>query len=356
MSVAEIEEVKSEDFAGRMVQMINGGALMLMISAGHRTRLFDTMAGMPPATSQQIADAASLNERYVREWLGAMVTGRIVEHDSDAKTFSLPAEHAQWLTRAAAPNNFAVSAQWMGVLGSVEDLVVDAFRHGKGVPYSAYSRFHEVMAEESGQTVVAALEKHILPLVPGLVGQLSRGIEVLDIACGSGLAMIELARTFPASRFAGYDASEQAIATARAEAGRRKLTNVRFDVRDVSHIGEAARYDLVTAFDAIHDQSKPAQVLKEIRSALKPGGTLLMQDILACSHLQGNKDNPFAPFIYTISCFHCMSVSLANGGPGLGAAWGKETALQMLGDAGFEKVRVETLEHDPMNYYYIANV
>ena len=355
MATAVLEESKSQAFADRFVGWMNGGATLLMISAGHRTGLFDAMTNLPPSTSRQIADAAALNERYVREWLGAMVTGGVVEHDEHAGTFWLPAEHAQWLTRAAAPNNMAVSAQWVGVLGAVEDLVVDAFRHGKGVPYSAYKRFHEVMAEESGQTVVAALREHILPLVPGLTQKLERGIEVLDIACGSGLAMTELAGMFPASRFAGYDASEEAIAAARAEARRRRLSNVRFEVRDVSAIGEPSRYDLVTGFDAIHDQAKPEQVLREIRAALRPGGTFLMQDILACSHVHGNRDNPLASFIYTISCFHCMSVSLANGGPGLGAAWGRETALRMLNDAGFRHVTVDRLPHDPLNYYYVAS-
>lgn len=353
-TAALLEDSKSQAFAERFGEMMNGGALLLMISAGHRTGLFDALADLPPATSRQIAEVAGLNERYVREWLGAMATGGIVEHDEHAGTFRLPPEHAQWLTRTAAPNNLAVAAQWVGVLGSVEDLVVEAFRHGRGVPYSAYRRFHEVMAEESGQTVVAALREHILPLVPGLTGKLEQGIDVLDIACGSGLAMIELAAMFPASRFAGYDASEEAIHAARAAARQRGVTNVRFDVRDVAAIGEPERYDLVTGFDAIHDQAKPAQVLREIRAALRPGGTFLMQDILACSKVHGNRDNPMAPFIYTISTFHCMSVSLANGGPGLGAAWGKELALRMLAEAGFDDVRVERLPHDQLNYYYVA--
>ena len=353
-TAALLDQSKTQSFAERFGQMMNGGALLLMISAGHRTGLFDAMADLPPSTSKGIAEAAGLNERYVREWLGAMATGDIVEHDEHAGTFRLPPEHAQWLTRAAAPNNLAVSAQWVGVLGAVESLVVDAFTHGRGVPYSAYDRFHEVMAAESGQTVVAALREHILPLVPGLTAKLERGIDVLDIACGSGLAMIELAAMFPASRFAGYDASEQAVAAARAAAAQRGVANARFEVRDVAAIDEPGRYDLVTGFDAIHDQAKPERVLREIRAALRPGGTFLMQDILACSHVHGNRDNPMAPFIYTISTFHCMSVSLANDGPGLGAAWGRELALQMLADAGFRDVTVQRLPHDQLNYYYVA--
>jgi ubiquinone/menaquinone biosynthesis C-methylase UbiE len=283
-----------------------------------------------------------------------MVTGGVVEFDETSRTYSLPSEHASVLTRAASPNNVAVTTQWVSVLGYVEDKVVDAFKHGKGVPYSAYNRFTEVMAEESSQTVVAALEDHILPLVPGLVDRLEGGIDVLDIACGAGRAMIELAKRFPNSRFCGYDISEEAITAARREVTRRGLRNVRFAIQDLAEMTDAVRFDLVTAFDAIHDQAKPAQVLENIHRALSPAGLLLMQDILCSTHLLKNLGHPFGPFLYTISCMHCMSVSLANGGPGLGAAWGKEKALEMLRDAGFTNATVQTLPHDPINYYYVC--
>src|SRR5262249_33122847 len=162
-----------------------------------------------------------------------------------------------------------VSTQWISVLGYVEDEVVDAFTHGRGVPYSAYNRFTEVMAEESGQTVVAALEAHILPLVPGLQHRLERGIDVLDIACGAGRAMIELARLYPNSRFSGYDISDEAIASARNEAQRRGLRNVTFTIQDLATMKDLGAFDLITAFDAIHDQAKPSQVLQNIRDALR---------------------------------------------------------------------------------------
>jgi 2-polyprenyl-3-methyl-5-hydroxy-6-metoxy-1,4-benzoquinol methylase len=159
---------------------------------------------------------------------------------------------------------------------------------------------------------------------------------------------------FPHSRFRGYDLSPEAVETARNDARRHGLTNARFLARDVSEAVEGRAYDLVTAFDAIHDQARPEAVLRNVARALRPGGVFLMQDILASSHVQKNVDHPLAPFIYTVSCMHCMSVSLANGGPGLGAAWGREKALEMLADAGFDDVSVSTLPHDPMNYYYIA--
>lgn len=354
MCAATFDQAKAEAFGERMLAVLNHAGVALMTSLGHRTGLFDTMDGMPPATTHEIAAAAGLNERYVREWLGTMVTAGIVEFDPAAQTYRLPAEHAASLTRAASPNNMASVTQWIAVLGGVEDRVVEAFSHGRGVPYSAYARFHQVMAEESSQSVVAGLQEHILPLVPGLVEQLQAGIDVLDVGCGSGWALIHLAETFPASRFVGYDFSAEGIAAGEAIARERGLSNVRLAVQDAAAMDDRAAFDLVTAFDAIHDQARPDQVLANIARALRESGVFLMQDIRASSHVHHNVDLPLGPFTYAISCMHCMSVSLAEGGMGLGAAWGQELALEMLAQAGFGQTRVETLPHDVINYYYVA--
>lgn len=240
MTTQEINHEKAEAFAERMIGVLNEGAIALMTSIGHRTRLFDAMAELAPSTSEQIAAAANLDERYVREWLGAMAVGNIVEYDSESGTYRLPLEHAAFLTRAASPENIAAFTQYISVLGSVEDLIVECFENGGGVPYSAFPRFHEVMAEDSGQAVVAALTDHILPLVPSLTERLEAGIDVLDVGCGSGRAINLMARAFPESRFAGYDFSEEAIA--RAEAGEHGSTNVRFEVRDAATLDEAGSY------------------------------------------------------------------------------------------------------------------
>lgn len=354
MSVQTIDPVKSEQFAVQLLGVMNQAGLALMISIGHRTRLFDTLAEMPPSTSDAIAREAQLNERYVREWLGAMVAGGIVEFDPVWKRYRLPAEHAGWLTREASPNNLAVTAQWFAVLGGAENDLVEAFSHGRGVPYHAYNRFHEVMAEESDQTVVAALEREILGLVPGLTGRLERGITVLEVGCGRGHALAELARRFPRSRFHGVDMSEAAIGHARETVRASGLDNIVFEVRDAASLDMAGTVDLVLAFDAIHDQAQPAEVLRRVRRSLAPDGVFLMQDIKAATALEDNRSHPLGPFLYTISCMHCMSVSLASGGPGLGAAWGRELALEMLDGAGFTRVEVHELPHDMINYYYVA--
>lgn len=350
----EIDQARSEEFAERMLAIVNAGALNLMISIGHRTGLFDGMSGLDHATSAQIAGGTGLNERYVREWLGAMTTGGIVEHDPEAGTYHLPAEHAAWLTRAATPNNLGVETQWLAVLASVEDKILGCFASGGGLAYEDYHRFHEVMAEESQNTIVTPLVDTLLPLVPGLPEALERGIRVLDVGCGSGFALIEMARTFPESRFTGYDLCPDAVERGVENARALGLANIELVVRDVAAMDDDAAFDLITTFDAVHDQASPDTVLSNIARALAPDGVYFMQDIAGSSHVYKNMDHPIGPFLYTISCLHCMSVSLGQGGRGLGAMWGRELACEMLAEAGFGSVDVRELPHDPINYYYIV--
>jgi len=354
---APFDADKSAAFEGKLVEIMNGGALCLMISLGHRSGLFDTLAEMPPSGVTEIAHRAKLNERYVREWLGAMTVGGIVEHDAAAETYWLPAEHAAYVTRAAAPENLAVFAQYVAIMGSVEDDILACFRNGGGVPYERYTRFHEVMAEDSGQSVLPALTEHILPLVPGLLARLEDGIRVLDVGCGRGRALQLMAQTFPNSTFVGYDLSAEAIAYANQQAAKDGLTNLTFEARDLSDFdrtAEAGVFDLVTTFDAVHDQAKPRAVVMGIRRSLAPGGVYLCQDINGSSHHHGNLDHPIGALLYTISCMHCMTVSLAQGGDGLGAMWGREVAEQLFQECGFGSVEVNELPHDVQNCYYVC--
>ena len=347
----------AEAFEEKLVGILNGGALALMISIGHRTGLFDTLAGLPSADSETLAREAGLQERYVREWLGAMTVGGIVQHDPESGRYRLPEEHAALLTRASAADNLGVFAQYIGVLGSVEDDIVRCFKEGGGVPYARYARFHEVMAEDSGQSVLPALEGHILPLEPGLKERLERGIRVLDVGCGRGKAVNLMARLFPNSRFTGMDLSEEAIAFARREAEELGNANVTFVARDLSDFDETAEegaFDFITTFDAVHDQAAPKKVLKGIRRSLAEGGVYLAQDIKGSSHHHGDMDHPIGPLLYTVSCMHCMTVSLAQGGEGLGAMWGKETALDYFEQAGFRQIAIHELDHDAQNYYYFC--
>jgi ubiquinone/menaquinone biosynthesis C-methylase UbiE len=194
-----------------------------------------------------------------------------------------------------------------------------------------------------------------LPLVPGLVDRLREGIDVADVGCGSGHAVNLMAAAFPRSRFTGFDLSDAGITAARLEAERKGLVNARFTQRDAAHLGETGQFDFITTFDAVHDQARPDLMLAGVSEALRPGGVYLCGETTASSVLAENLDHPLGPFMYTVSCMHCMTVSLAEGGMGLGAMWGEQTARKMLGEAGF--TAIETVHHhgDDLNSYVIAS-
>jgi ubiquinone/menaquinone biosynthesis C-methylase UbiE len=352
--VATFDEAKAGAFAERMLTNFNGAAVALMTSIGHQTGLFDAISDGAAGTSAELADKAGLNERYVREWLGAMTAGGIVELDPAAGTYRLPPEHAAFVTRAAGPNNFAAMMQFIPLLALVEEGVIDSFRNGGGVPYSQFPKFQKLMAESSGQVMDASLIEGVLPLVDGLIDKLHAGIDVADIGSGSGHAINLMAQAFPNSRFTGYDFSAEGVAAGRAEAKSMGLTNATFIERDVSELGESDAFDFVTAFDAIHDQAKPAEVLAGIAKSLRSDGTYLMVDVNASSHHHENAEHPLGAFLYTVSTMHCMTVSLALDGKGLGTAWGQQLALEMLADAGFNNVEVKEVPEDILNVYYIA--
>jgi SAM-dependent methyltransferase len=344
----------TEEFAARIVGAFDSAGLAVLLSIGHQTKLLDTLAELPPATSAQIADAAGLNERYVREWLGGVVAGRIVDYDPDSQTYSLPRQRAAVLTRAAGPDNLSRTAQFIPMLGEVEQKIIRCFHNGGGLPYSDYPRFHKLMAEESGEVFDAALVDVILPMAEGVPDRLREGVDVADIGCGSGHAINVMAEAFPASRFTGIDFSEEGLAAGTAEADRLGVTNAKFVEANAEELDATETYNVITAFDAIHDQAQPAEVLHNIYRALRPGGVFLMVDVKASSQLEDNIGVPLATILYTISTMHCMSVSLGLDGAGLGTCWGRQLATSMLADAGFVDVTVGEIETDPMNYYYVA--
>jgi hypothetical protein len=229
-----IDQSKAEAFAGRMLDVLNSSLLGLMISIGYQTHLFDVMSRLPtPSTSAEIAKATNLNERYVREWLGAMVTGKIVEYDPATSKYRLPPEHAAFLTKDAGIDNIAVFMQYISLLGDVEQKVIECFRKGGGVPYSAFPQFQQLQAEDTARVFDARLIDQIVPLVDGLADRLRAGIDVLDVGCGQGHAINLMARTFPSSRFTGYDISKEGIEAATEEAKQMGLTNVNFEIRDM---------------------------------------------------------------------------------------------------------------------------
>jgi SAM-dependent methyltransferase len=349
-----LDQARVEAFAGRLFELYTGGLLTFMVDIGHRTGLF-AAAAAGPATSAELAERADLHERYVREWLGAMVTGGIVDHDPETGSYRLPAEHAVCLTGPGSANLAPISRLDTHLAKHV-DAVARAFREGGGVPYEEFRpEFTDVMDGLGRGTFDELLLSEYLPLVPGLAERLAAGARVADVGCGTGHAIVLLAAAYPASTFVGYDLAADAVARARAEAAAAGLDNVRFEVRDAARLAVEQPFDVVFVFDAIHDQVDPDQVLDRIHAALAAGGTFVMVEPRASSNLEDNLANPLAPWLYGVSTLHCLTVSLAGDGAGLGTAWGEQAARRMLAKAGFGEVAVHGAPGDPINAVFVAS-
>jgi len=349
----QINQPGAPPFTRRLLDIYTGAMLTQMVEIGYRTGLFEAAAAAGPATCRDLAARAGLNERYVREWLGGMTTGGVFLYDAAADTYALPPEHAAALTGGGA-RNLAPQSRMLNHFGRLLPQITERFHTGGGLPYSVYRpEFTETMDDTWRRIYDEHLVDGFLGAVDGLTARLDAGIAALDIGCGTGHAINLMAARFPRSRFAGYDIGEDAIAHASSEADAMGLANVEFAVRDVTRLPAEPTFDLVTAFDAIHDQADPAGVLRSIRDALAPGGVFLMIDFRFSSRVDGNLGNPFAPLYYGISLMHCMPVSLAEGGAGLGAVWGEDRAREMLKEAGFARVELVGSPR-PQNCIYVC--
>ncbi len=358
-----MDQAKQDAFGSRLTDILNHGALNLALALGYQLKIFDVMADMDkPLSCKDLARAAGLHPRYVQEWLGIMCTGHIIEihgDTSEASTYFLPPEHAALLIRKAGSGNMGVYTQEIPLLTqTVMARVAADFFKGEGIPYKAYPRFQEFMAQLSHAKHRQVLIPHFLPGVDEgrLMARLEKGIRVCDIGCGQGIALHLMAETFPASSFTGIDNDEPAIAEARSGAAERGLKNITFLAKDAASVQDDPdffqAYDYITAFDAIHDQSRPLDALKAVRHMMAPGGMFSMIDIDAASNPAENLNHPMGPFLYTVSLMHCMPVGLSDKGRGLGMMWGRDQAVSLLTQAGFRHIQVLEMDHDPFNVHY----
>jgi SAM-dependent methyltransferase len=342
-----------EAFAAQVFGYYTGGMLTFMIDIGQRTGLFAALAHNP-ATSDELAGRTGLDARYVREWLGALTTGGVLTYEPADATYALSPAHAVCLTGGGA-EDLAPVRRLATHLAKHVDAVTDAFRLGGGVAYEHYRpEFTDVMDGISRGKFDELLLSDWLPLAPGLSDRLAAGARVADIGCGTGHALVLMAQAYPDSTFVGYDIAADALAAGRAEARTVGIDNVRFEQRDVAELTVDEPFDAVVVFDAIHDQVAPATVLRRMHDALTPGGQLFMVDINAASDIADNLAHPLAPFLYATSVLHCMTISLAHDGAGLGTVWGRQLAQQMLTDAGFTDIADHDAPGDPFNAIYTA--
>ena len=349
-----IEPATTEAFLGKVLTDTSGMTTTIMASIGDRLGLFKHLTH-GPATSAQLAARADVNERYAREWLGAMASAGYVEYDPASERFTLPAAYQPVLAQESGPIFFGGIHQMLaGMVGPLNQLI-QAFRHGGGVPQSAYD--HNMW--DGLERFTAGWFEHLLipvwlPAMPDVQAKLERGALVADVGCGRGKALIKLAQAFPRSRYVGYDIFEPTIAQATANAQAAGVADrVRFEYRDVS-TGLPEQYDVITTFDVIHDAIDPRGLLRTIRQALRPGGRYVCLDINCAEHLEGNA-GPLGSLFYGFSVLYCMTTSLSSHGEGLGTVGLSEGKLQELArEAGFSSVRRVPLENPFNNLYEVT--
>jgi ubiquinone/menaquinone biosynthesis C-methylase UbiE len=352
-------------FSEKLVNILNMGAMNLAMGIGYRVGLYDAMDTFEsPQPVRVIARKAGLNHRYTLEWLSIMVTGGIIDLTKDASgnnLYHLPKGHADLLTRRAGNANLGVYTQEIPLLATCAmNPVISAFSSGEGVPYENYKNFHQFMSELANVKHQRVLVDHFLPSVDNgvIMKKMKTGIRVCDLGCGEGIALLIMARAFPESEFIGMDISEEAIGEAQKEARRLSLSNATFIRIDAATLAALRPYeeafDYITAFDAIHDQSRPLATLKGVRHMLAKSGAFSMIDIAAHSDVSDNLGHSMAPFLYTVSLMHCMPVGLVDSGMGLGMMWGREKALEMLAAAGFSNVSVDEIPDDAFNLHFFC--
>lgn len=365
--MTDFSDAKCDAFTQTLTRTLNLGALNLALGLGYRLGLFQALSRLGgPRPAAEVADAAGLDRRYVREWLGVMTSAGVVEcqkGEGGEETFFLPPEHQAPLLGTHGRGNMGVYTQEIPLLTSlVHEDVADGFRTGRGVPYQRYPTFQAFMTELADAKHRDLLIDRFIPSVDNgrLVERLEAGIRVMDLGCGEGVAATLMAEAFPRCVIVGIDFSEPAIETARRRAGEKGLNNVEFQTRDAARLAEepdlAESFDYVFAFDAIHDQTEPGRALAGVHHALAPSGLFSMVDIKAESDLGENRDHPMGPFLYAVSLMHCLPVGLgADGrGAGLGMMWGRREALEMMRAAGFDSVEIEAMPYDPFNDHYLA--
>jgi 2-polyprenyl-3-methyl-5-hydroxy-6-metoxy-1,4-benzoquinol methylase len=361
---------KVEAFGTRMLTLLNNGATTLMISVGHKTGLFETMAALPASTSDELAVASGLHERYVREWLAAMYVSGIVEiskasgEDKKEKSggaanrYKLPAENAAFLTWGRGPENVAVLAQYISLLSAFEGKTVDCFRNGGGIPSAEFGDLKAVMAADSAQTIAASLVDWIVPMGgEQLVQDLQAGIDVLDIQCGTGMNLLTLAAQYPMSWFTGYDTDGANIQMAQKAAAKETLRNIRFKRCDILTTSELSSYDLITCFGSLVETGDPRGVLARAQAALRRGGTLLLQDVAASSDARANREHPAGPLMYTVSVMFTVPSSIAKTGndeKAMGTMWGNDSALRMIREVGLTCEGPKQLQDDHCNVFFFC--
>ncbi len=348
----------TQAFMNKIIGDLSGAVVSIMCTIGDRLNLFKRLAAQGPATSHELAERTNLNERYVREWLSVLACAGYLSQDEESKRFRLPPEHAPVLAGEGGPIFMGGVYQHLPGLFRPLDKILQAFQQGGGVSQDSYDDdFRKGMERISAGWFDNLLVPIWIAALPQVKTKLEQGAKVADIGCGSGRALIKLAQEFPNSTFTGYDifgpAVTQAIENAREAGVSERAQFVRRDVKE----GLLEQYDLITAFDVLHDIANLQAVLQSIRQGIRQrphypsDGTFLLLEINSAESLGANA-GPVGTILYGTSVMYCLPTAIANGAEGLGTLGMPESKVRSLcGAAGFTIIRRLPFDN-PFNVLY----
>lgn len=352
---ASIDPERLGLFSFQLFSKLEGAFTAGMVHLGDRLGLYTALrAAGAPMSSQQLAEATGLHERWVREWAYNQAASRLIVADDDER-FSLTPEAAAVLADPRHPaygmGMFHRLPQTMRAL----DDMPDSFRSGLGHDYDSHGCEGAIGIERSfAPWSNANLLPVVLPALDGVVDRLREGARVVDVGCGAGGALLLMAGAFPQSTFTGYDISAFALERAAVKLAESGVQNATFADPRVSPLPGDHSVDFITTFDCIHDMTHPQQMMESLRAAIAPDGTWLLVDVKAHDTFADNATkNPMASLMYGVSVLSCMSSAMsAPDGAGLGTlGLSENTAMAMSAAAGFTRFRRLSIDN-PMNAFY----
>jgi SAM-dependent methyltransferase len=330
---------KVKEFAAVMTNDLGAAMQGALSYIGDRLGLFKSLAGAGAVTCAEFATRTGLNERYLREWLGAMTAAKYISYDAATARYSMSPEHAMILANEDSPFFMGGFMQMIVPEVGMAPKLLDSFRTGRGLPQSEYPpEVFEAIERGSAPMYKHSLVRKWMPAMPQVVAALNTGGSALDVGCGSGRAVIALAQAYPNAKLFGYDGHSGSIERARANSRAAGVGDrVTFDVVDCTRL-PTDKFDFIATFDVIHDSVDPVGLLKSIRGALKADGTYLMVEVNVSNDVADNI-NPMGRMMYSASTLYCMTVSLAHDGAGIGAMMGEAKARELVQRAGFAQFK-----------------
>jgi 2-polyprenyl-3-methyl-5-hydroxy-6-metoxy-1,4-benzoquinol methylase len=335
-----------EALTSRLMQSTIQSLEIFSIYLGKELGLYAALSRGARMTPAELSRATGVAARYAREWLEQQAVAGLLRVESagasaDERRYWLPAEHVNVLVNEEHPAHLAPLAQMVAGIGGALDRVADAYRTGRGVPYAQFgSAFRQGQAGINRPAFLTDLVERWIPAAPDLHERLTAGrLRVADVGCGAGWSAIAVARAYPGAEVAGFDADPASIADAWSNAIAAGAM-VRFETADATDVGREGPFDLILVLEALHDMSRPADVLRALRGALGPGGVVFVADEKVAEHFHAPADD-IERLMYGWSVVHCLPVSLADApSAALGTVVRSDTIRQLAREAGFASVDV----------------